>query len=190
LKGIVMAGGRAGRFGRPVDKSCLSVNGRRLLDRSVDALRVSDIDDILVATTGNHQETRRVASSLGIPVVLTSGRGYHEDTMELISQFEQYVSVNVDMPFVRRNHVMTLMRSRPARSVATVVSSDKALGTVDPQSLLTDQAGRTMIWTGLNIVSSDTETALLELEDPLLTVNVNDDRDLRLAEFIAAEKGL
>jgi len=190
LKGIVMAGGRAGRFGRPVDKSCLSVNGRSLLDRSTDALRVSGIDDILVATTGNHQQTQRAASLLGIPVVLTSGRGYHEDTLELISQFEQYVSVNVDMPFVRRDHVMTLMRSRPARSVAAVVSSDKALGTVDPQSLLTDKTGRTMIWTGLNMVSPDPETVLIELEDPLLTVNVNDDRDLRLAETIAAEKDL
>jgi GTP:adenosylcobinamide-phosphate guanylyltransferase len=190
LKGVVMAGGLASRFGRRVEKATLEVGGVALLERAVAALDLGEIDSISVSATAVTPETAELARKMGIEVLMTSGGGYHTDVLELLHNMDQFVSLNVDVPFATKDHVRLLMSSPRARSVAAVVPAELCPVEADSESVLRGSAGERMIWAGLNIVSDDPETDLLVIRDGLLCVNVNDDEDLALANRIAAERGL
>jgi len=190
LKGVVMAGGSASRFGRKVEKGVLQVGGRSLLSRALSALPARSIDSPVVAVTLMTPETEQLALDLGAEVVRTSGKGYHEDTLELLDLMGRYVSVNVDVPFANATHVVDLIDRSETRSAAAVVPQESAFVQPVPSSLLVGPDGRTMVWVGLNIVSDDFDTSLVVIDDGLLCVNVNDDESLRLADQLARERKL
>lgn len=190
LIGVVMAGGRASRFAAPTEKGILTVGGRSLLERAVDALDVGGIERIVVAVSGNTPATASMAEGLGIMTMDTGGRGYHEDTAVLMREFGTYVSLNVDVAFAGRRHVSGLLSQGAGRSCAVVVPQSLALRSWDPSSVMTDGSGEAMIWVGLNIVTSDPTTSTLRVPDPLLTVNVNDEEDLAFADALATQRGL
>lgn len=190
MMGVVMAGGRASRFGRKVEKGLLMVGGTSLLERAASALSVPGVDSVAAAVTHATPETARQAESAGLEVVMTSGVDYHSDTMELLDAFGRYACVNVDVPFVRRSHVSALMNAYGTGSAAAVVPCDTSFAAPEPGSVLVGPDGRMMVWVGLNIVSKDADTGLFVFEDGLLTVNINDDKDLVLANDLARQHGL
>lgn len=190
MKGVVMAGGRASRFGRKVDKGVLRVGDLSLLERATSALSTPCIDSVTVAVTRMSNETETLARKKGLEVLRTSGKGYHADTLELLDSLGRYVSLNVDVPFVSVAHVEGLLSSCPTGSAAAVVPMESSSVQPEPGSLMVGPDGRTMIWVGLNVVSDEEETDLVIFEDGLLAVNVNDDHDLRLANELAKERGL
>jgi adenosylcobinamide-phosphate guanylyltransferase len=185
-----MAGGTATRFGRAVEKAMLEVGGVPLLQRSIAALDAEGIEDISVAVTKRTPATAEAARDLGIEVICTAGDGYHSDILEVLGRVGRFFSLNVDVPFARNEHVTLLIREGGSRSVAGVVSAELALCRTDPESLLEGPDGAKMIWAGLNIVSDDPETGLVEIADGLLCVNINDDEDLAFANRLADERGL
>lgn len=190
MKGVVMAGGGATRFGRRVEKGILEVGGVPLLERAVTALSTRGIDSVIVAVTGRTPETERLAARLGVEVLMTPGRGYHEDTLELVRLMDRYVSLNVDVPFVSSAHVTALMDRSESRSAAAVVPRTLCIMEPEPRSVAVDADGRPMVWVGLNIVSGDRDTDLVVLDDDILSVNVNDDEGLRMADRLARERNL
>lgn len=186
MKAVVMTGGRGSRFGRRVEKAVLRVGGVSLLERSIAALSVPDIDSTIVASTHMSTETERLAKDIGVEVVRTSGTDYHADTLELLGTLGRYASVNVDVPFVSKAHVNSLLAACGTGSAAAVVPVELSFVEPEQGSVMIGPDGRMMVWVGLNIVSDDDETGLLVLEDGLLTVNINDDKDLQLANDLAA----
>jgi GTP:adenosylcobinamide-phosphate guanylyltransferase len=48
--------------------------------------------------------------------------------------------------------------------------------------------GEEMIWAGLNFVTMNPETDFLVFEDPLLTLNINNEADLEFAQRLALER--
>ena len=185
-----MAGGKATRFGRPIEKALLEVNGKTLLHRATEALRCESLDGVLVAITNKNIGTRELADRIGIEIVMTSGIGYHEDTLELIDRLGRFVSLNVDVPFARAEHTEALVGDATKGSCAAVVPVEIAIGEIDPQSVLVSVEGRRMVWAGLNVVSNETETRLMTFEDPLLTININTEEDLAKANGIATKRNL
>ena len=184
-----MAGGRATRFEASVEKALLVVGGRSLLSRSIDALRVDGIDDVVVAVSPHTPETSAEAIRLGLAVIDTSGAGYHEDVMELLTERDLFLTVNVDVPFIRREHVAELLGRFDGGSLAGVVPEGNACLEPDEASTSEDGTSR-VIWIGLNIVTPQPITATALFGDPLLTVNVNDQESLRLANDIAVQRGI
>lgn len=95
--GVILAGGRARRFGGR-DKAALLVDGRRIIDRQLDALR-SATPDILVVTN----DPDRFAT-LGVPVVVdhVAGAGPLGGiyTALVAAPTPQVVVLACDMPFV------------------------------------------------------------------------------------------
>ncbi len=190
MKGIIMAGGSASRFGRKVEKGVLKVGGRTLLERAASALSVPGIRSVVVAVTHKTPETDRLARDLGMEAAMTSGKNYHEDTLELLRNHDRYVGLNVDVPFATSAHVASMMACSTTRSAAAVVPHELSFVPPEPGSVMIGPDGRMMVWAGLNIVSDDADTGLVVIDDGLLCINVNDDESLELADRIARERGL
>lgn len=68
ISAIVLAAGQATRFGRC--KQLVFVDGKALLDRVLDNLRASKIDDIVVVLGAHAEEIRRQISFEGVRVVM------------------------------------------------------------------------------------------------------------------------
>lgn len=187
---VVMAGGRATRLGGDREKALLEVGGHSLLSRAVGALRTEGIDDIVVALTKATPRTKALSESLGLSTLQTAARGYHEDTVELLDILGPYISLNVDVPFVRPRHIRKLLDSSGGHSLAAVVPSSIAVAMPDRESRGKDSSGTDVVWVGLNMVTRDKTTSYLVFDDPMLSVNINTDEDLALARRLVdhAEK--
>jgi len=188
--GIIMAGGKGSRFRKPVEKGLLKVGGRSLLRRSIDALVVDGIDEIAVAVTPHTPRTRERAKQMSIDVIDTGGSGYHEDIDSLLEARECFATVNVDTPFIRQEHIIELLGRFDGGSLAAVAPESPAFPMPDKDSVVAAQDTPRLIWVGMNIVTPDPHTAMAVFEDPLLTVNVNDEEDLVRADRIAHELGI
>lgn len=190
LIAVVMAGGKATRFSRRVEKGVLRVGGKTLLERSLEALSADGVDRVLVALSPHTPTTRRTAEGLGAEVVETGGLGYHEDVMGLLQLHDRFLSLNVDVPFVNEGHVSRMLEGYEGTSVAAVVRPEKSLMAPKSGSVGAEPDGQRSIWVGLNIVTPDPQTTLLEFDDPFLSVNINDDEDLAFANRVARERRL
>ena len=190
MKAYVMAGGRATRFEKPVEKALLEVGGRTLFARAIDALRTDGIVDVILAVSQHTPDTKREAERLGIASVNTPGLGYHEDVLQLLTTSHPFLTVNVDVPFVNRNHVKTLLSKFEGESLAAVAPASESLSDPRHESVGRDDDGREFVWIGLNIVTPNPFTRTVWFDDPLLTVNINDSDDLTRADRIARERGL
>ena len=188
MKGIIMAGGRASRLGGKKEKALLKIGGKTLLSRAADALAVEGIDEILVAFTTNTPSTHELAEKTGLSVFQTGAEGYHEDIIELLKAFGPFTSLNVDVPFVGRQHVRRLLAGSGEESVAAVVPASIAIREPDADSVGDDGRGRRVIWVGLNYVTRRPRTSLLTFDDPMLTVNINTEEDLAFARRVLANQ--
>jgi len=182
-----MAGGKASRLGGNREKALLEVGGRPLLSRAADALRVEGIDEIVVAVTKATPRSKELAKNVGLTVLQTSAKGYHQDTLELLVKYGSFISLNVDIPFIRPEHVKKLLEASDKESLAAVIPSSLALREPDKDSVGDDGTGESVIWIGLNFVTSNPETSCLGYDDPLLSININTDEDMAFARRIFAE---
>jgi len=187
LKAVIMAGGKASRLGGNREKALLEVGGRSLLSRAADALRVDGIDEIVVAVTKATTRSKALAENLGLSVLQTGAEGYHEDTLELLDSFGSFISLNVDIPFIRPEHVRKLLEASDKESLAVVIPSSIAMREPDKDSLGDDGTGKSVIWIGLNFVTSNPETSYLTYDDHLLSININTDEDLAFARRVFAD---
>ena len=187
---VVMAGGKASRFSKRVEKAVLRIGSKTLLERSIEALQDAGMKRVLVAATPHTPETQGLARDLSAEIVLTAGKGYHDDVVQLLNNYGPVISLNVDVPFVRAEHVRRIASEGSKGSVAAVVPLELGMGATDMDSGLEDSMGRRMIWIGLNHVTLNPDNLLVEFEDPFLTINVNNEDDLDFARRVAAEKGI
>ncbi len=179
--GVIMAGGRATRLGGGREKALLELGGRTLLAMAADALQGGGVEEVVAAITKSTPMTRVLASALDLDVQETGGGDYHADILELLDRYGSFISLNVDVPFVRRGHVSKLLKVSEDRSVAAVIPVSIALMRPDEDSVGYDDDGTNVIWVGLNRVTSNPRTSYLRFDEPLLSVNINTDEDLDFA---------
>ena len=191
MKAVIMAGGRATRFDGEVEKALLEVGGRSLLRRAADALRHDRLSEVLVAVSPHTPRTMVEAERAGLKVIATPGRGYHKDVMELLERLDDaFLTLNVDVPFVREHHVARLLEAFDGNSLAAVVHMSRVAVKPRTESVGVDEAGEPFTWIGLNIVTPSPETETIVFDDPFLVVNINDEDDLARANLTASEIGL
>jgi GTP:adenosylcobinamide-phosphate guanylyltransferase len=186
---VIMAGGQATRFARPTEKAVLEIAGRTLLERATDALEVPKIEGVVAAVSPHTVRSEEFARELGIEIFRTRGEGYHEDTVQLMDALGPFVSLNVDAPFVTRDHVKAMLGRQEGGSLTAVVPEGLAIRRPDSDSVMTDASGRRLVWAGLNIVRPVPDIELVEYDDPLLTININNEDDLEFARKVAEEDG-
>jgi len=185
-----MAGGKATRFHSSEEKGVLEIEGRTLLERSVAALTNGGADDVSAAISPRNSRTRELARRMGITTIETRGEGYHQDILELLAEQGDFISLNVDVPFIRGSHVKKLTDAIGRHSIACIVPACLSLIKPEQDSIVIDAEGTRMLWVGLNFVTTSPETSLLVYDDPLLAVNVNTEEDLQTARNLAKDLGL
>ena len=185
-----MAGGRATRFKSDVEKALLTVGGLTLLERALEALSVSGVDEIVVATSRHTPMTADRAAELGIKVFQTAGAGYHEDVMQLLDSHNPFLTLNVDVPFVRDTHIKAMLEAFDGNSLAGVLPESSAELAAREGTIVQGSNGARYLWVGLNVVTPNPETGMVELDDPLLAININDEEDLARANALADERRL
>ena len=190
MMAVIMAGGRSTRFRSKVEKAMLSVGGRLLLERAIEALQVDGISEVVVAVSPHVPETRREAERRGLRVIDTAGEGYHEDVTRILEDTDAFLTINVDVPFVGRSHIERLLDEYDGGSVAAVVDLPGGETVPYDESTVVTDDGRRLVWVGLNIVTPEPKTRMVRLDDPLLAVNVNDEEDLARADSIALAKDI
>jgi len=182
-----MAGGKAKRFRCSEEKGVFEIGGRTLLERSVAALEDGGVDDVSIAITHRNPRTRELARRLGIATIETRGEEYHQDILELLAEQGNFISLNVDVPFVRGSHVKKLTDAIEEHSIACVVPARVSMIKPEQDSIMIDAEGTRMLWIGLNFVTASPETSLLVYDDPLLAINVNTEEDLLTARKLAKD---
>ena len=105
ISAIVLAAGQATRFGRC--KQLVPVDGKALLDRVLDNLRASKVDDIVVVLGAHAEEIRGQISFDGVRVVMNPdfadgmSTSIQAGLRALPESAEAAMIVLADQPFVR-----------------------------------------------------------------------------------------
>jgi len=145
--GVVMAGGKATRFGE--EKTMLEFRGKKLVDISCDA--VSSMLKCIVAISANAPNTAEYVMKR-YEYIVTPGKGYVEDIRFLISVLkEPFLTVAADLPFLKPAHIREILGAYRGKSVSGVYRGK---------------------YVGVNIVSGE-EEEIYEFSDPLIEVNIN-----------------
>jgi molybdenum cofactor cytidylyltransferase len=114
IAGIVLAGGRSQRMGRP--KALLTAHGKSFLERCVDSLQGGGCEDILVVLNSEDSELARLTSAAGARIVRGAGEGSEQiDSLraglrDLTPGVEAVVVLPVDHPLVGADTVAALVR--------------------------------------------------------------------------------
>lgn len=114
IAGIVLAGGRSERMGRP--KALLTAGGATFLERCVESLGRGGCGDVLVVLNSEDPELTRLASAAGARVVRGAGETSEQiDSLRaglnaLAPGSEAVVVLPVDHPLVAAETVAALLR--------------------------------------------------------------------------------
>ncbi|WP_048148022.1 NTP transferase domain-containing protein [Palaeococcus ferrophilus] len=172
---IILAGGKSTRMGK--EKPVLKIAGREMLLRIYES--ASRVDETLVALSRNTPKTRELCLREGISFVDTPGKGYVEDVQWLLSELGPFISSSADIPFIKPSDFYAVKKAFDGReSLTGVLPLEKAPKDLKPLVY------RGYAIVGLNAVGFEGER-FLELENPLLALNVNTPEELKLAEMIA-----
>ncbi len=172
---VILAGGRSSRMGR--EKPVLNVGGKPMLLRVYEQAKKAG--ETIVALSRSTPKTRELCLREGIPFVETPGRGYVEDVGWLLREFGPFVSVSADLPFVKASDIALIRRAFDGRTSLTGVLP---LGLVPKDLNPVIYKGYAVV--GLNAVGAEGER-FFELNNPLLALNVNTPKELKLARRIA-----
>lgn len=187
MKTIIMAGGRSSRFGENLEKPLLRLGGMTLLERTVNAVLESRADDCLVALSESTPLAREFAEREGFSIIDTPGVDYHEDVKFLSDHLGNYLSVNVDIPFIGSEYIDLLQSKIEERSIACIVPLDIVQFKISERSTFEHEDGKRYVWVGLNYVTSLSDTDYLVIDNPLLALNVNTVDDLLLAAQLISQ---
>ena len=84
---LIMAGGKGTRFARDIEKPMAIFNGKPLIRRVIEATQESErIKETYVAITATSPRTAEEAKKESVKVILTAGKGYHEDLQQAIKE--------------------------------------------------------------------------------------------------------
>lgn len=100
---LIMAGGKGTRMGSSVEKPLVSIDGKTMLERVVEALKAAaGIEEIFVATSPNALRAEELALSLGLKVIRTRGRDYVSDAQQAIRTLVPRVVLvmSADLPLI------------------------------------------------------------------------------------------
>ena len=177
---IIMAGGKSTRMG--TEKPLLKIGHKKMVDIAADAIKDSKAEDFFIAVSKNAIKTRKYCLKR-YDTIETGGNGYHEDLNELMKSFSEFVSVSSDIPFLRGEHINTIINAYEGCSITGAVLADSIPSGVTPSHVFENDKKK-VVTVGLNIVTASINSSVLLFKDPLLGINVNTKEDLRICSNI------
>jgi adenosylcobinamide-phosphate guanylyltransferase len=190
-----MCGGRGTRLSVDVEKPLLPVGGRPMVDRVLDALAASAVEERVAAVSPHASDT---AAHVGdrVPTVETPGEGYVADLDRALDDpriDRPVLTVVADLPLLDGPTVDRVLaaqgrraevgetRSPGSLAVCVPVARKRRLGASVDTAF--DHDGRRVAPTGLNVVAGGADDVVI-LDVDELAVNVNRLRDARVAEAL------
>lgn len=179
-----MCGGRGSRLDSDREKPLVEVGEWPMIDRVITALKNSSVEGILAITTPEAPET---AAHVDVPTIETPGEGYVADLQTALEHprvEKPVLTVAADVPLLDSELVDTVLEDWNGGSLTVAVPAEtkRYLGVSVDSSF--DHEGLEVAPTGLNVVGGDPDRMLV-LDNERLAVNVNRERDLRIARRLA-----
>jgi len=176
-----MAGGKSTRMG--TEKPLLKIGHKKMVDIAADAIKDSKADDFFIAVSKNAIKTGKYCLKR-YNTIETSGNGYHKDLNELLKPFSKFVSVSSDIPFLRGEHINTIINAYGGCSITGAILADSIPSGVTPSHVFENDKKK-VVTVGLNIVTASINSSVLLFKDPLLGINVNTKEDLKIANDLS-----
>jgi adenosylcobinamide-phosphate guanylyltransferase len=192
LDALVMAGGRGSRMKLPIEKPLLEINGKKLIEYVLEALKAStNIENIHIAVSANGPETGKWLTSREFNIINTPGSGYVSDMVFAVKSAGikgPMLMVMADLPLISSemiDEVITKYHTipQPALSVYNLLSVCRSKG-LRPDTVF-NKNGQLIVPSGLNILDADKiheeqEDYNYILDNHRLAVNVNTIEDLEI----------
>ncbi len=186
-----MCGGRGTRLDHAGEKPLLTVGGRTMIDRVLDALEASGVETTYAVVSPNAPETREHIAGR-IPTVETPGEGYVADLDCALARSEvghSVLTVAADLPLLSGDAVDVVLEAHGGGSMTVCVPAalKRELGVSIDTAF--SHEGRDLAPTGLNVVGGgEGKDRVWTTTDERLAVNVNRTRDAQVAAWFATQR--
>lgn len=182
-----MCGGEGTRLGVDTEKPLLPIDGVAMIDRVLDALADSAIDQVYVAPSSDTPETR---THLDRSCIETPGAGYVDDLDSVLSDDRirpPVMTVAADLPLLDGGIIDRILAAHDSGSLSVLVpaATKRELGASLDTTVR--RAGQCVAPTGVNVVGDGGDATRIT-DDRRLAVNVNRQRDARIAEHLAGRR--
>jgi len=182
-----MCGGRGTRLDASTEKPLHEIRGRSLVDRVLDALAASRLDDVYAVTSPHTPDTRRyLENRWGDSIIDAPGDGYVEDLQYALDALDvdeasPVLTVAADLPLLAGDATDRVLDVYDTGSltVCTPAALAEALDVSTDAAFRLD--GRRVVPSGVNVVGGDPDETWVTW-DARFAVNVNYARDAAVAE--------
>jgi len=177
MKTVIMAGGKSERLGIDIEKPLIKIEEKTIFERVVDVLKNAGINEIYVAVTDATPNTKKKAEELKLKTIQTPGNGYVNDIQYLMRQFNEFLVVSADLPFLRSQLIKNVLdRYREVKQPISVVVPIETYETMGFNPSITVM--KKYVPVGVNIVS-DGEDYFYVVEGKQ-TININTKEELEM----------
>jgi len=187
--GLVMAGGKGTRMDIPEEKLLLEYK-KPIIFHVIDALKNSYcFSKVVVATSPNSPDTKRVLEERGIETLGTQGNGYVNDLNFLLQKIDGFVFVvSGDLPLLDEEIIQKLVEFNSENVWTSFLVSKKFLNSLGLKSnLLVKYDSTECAYTGISIINADKIKNLnlvnedyIILDDKRISFNLNTNEDFEL----------
>jgi adenosylcobinamide-phosphate guanylyltransferase len=198
IPALIMAGGKGVRMGLPVEKPLLSLLGKPLIDWVTQAVAsAKNISEFFVVTSSNTIQTEKHCQSIGLKILHTDAKGYHNDLKQAASMAGltgPILTVPSDSPAVTGKFLDKTIdqfqnSGKDFFAVFVPIQTREGLGlSVDSTD---EYMGKWYAVSGVNIVDGSKiqmegkiETSAVITEEVEVLLNINTLRDLEVAKKI------
>ena len=187
--GLVMAGGKGTRMDIPEEKLLLEYK-KPIIFHVIDALKNSYcFSKVVVATSPNSPDTKRVLEVRGIETLDTQGNGYVNDLNFLLQKIDGFVFVvSGDLPLLDEEIIQKLVEFSSESVWTSFLVSKEFLNSLGLKSnLLVKYDSVECVYTGISIINADKIQNLdpvkenyIILDDKRIAFNLNTKEDYEL----------
>jgi len=187
--GLVMAGGKGTRMNISNEKLLLKYQ-KPIIFHVIDALKNSHcFSQVIVATSPNSPDTKRVLEQNGIETLSTPGNGYVNDLNFLLQKMDGFVfAVCGDLPLLDEEIIKKMAEFNSENIWTSFLVSKELLNTLSLESNLLVKCGDVeCVYTGISIINADKikDSNLVNedyviLDDERIAFNLNTKEDYEL----------
>jgi len=187
--GLVMAGGKGTRMNISNEKLLLQYK-KPVIFHVIDALKNSHcFSQVIVATSPNSPDTKRVLEQNGIETLSTPGNGYVNDLNFLLQKMDGFVfAVCGDLPLLDEEIIKKMAEFNSENIWTSFLVSKELLNTLSLESNLLVKCGDVeCVYTGISIINADKikDSNLVNedyviLDDERIAFNLNTKEDYAL----------
>lgn len=189
---LILAGGKGTRFEKnnsTIEKPLLEIDGIKLIDYVINAIKNSVVEELVIAISPAVPNTESYCRKCGLRVIKTPGAGYHGDIKYLLKLHSVFLSVVSDIPFLTSDIINTTVKAYDGNSVTGCIPLKIVPENIAPAYLL-EHNGELLVPIGVNIVTKHSNSRIIKFDNPLLAININSIRELKMTKKILCNRSL